>query len=86
MMTLFEVILVEGKADAALLSEDTLASTGAQVFTPQEAAFVGLDGIPDDPEGRDRKLIACGAAETQFVASRLESNEAVASFRLIEVG
>ena len=62
------------------------ASSGAQVFTPEEAKFVGLEGIPDNPDGHARKLIACGAAEKNFIASRLEANAAVASFRLLELG
>ena len=85
-MTLFEVFLAPGEENATLLSDEIRASSGAQVFTPAEAAIVGLEGVPDDPEGRPRKLIAVGGADQGLIASRLESNGAVASFRVVEMG
>lgn len=85
-MTLFEVFLAPGQENDALLSDEVRESSGAQIFTPEEAAFVGLEGIPEDPQGRPRKLIAVGAGDERLIASRLEANGAVASFRQVELG
>ena len=63
-----------------------LDATGAQIFTPAEARFVGLEGIPDDPEGRERVLIAFRPADEQYIASRLEAHPAVATFKLHDLG
>lgn len=84
-MNLFEVFLVEGRDASELLSADVLETTGAQIFTPEEAAFVGLEGIPADPEGRPRAFVACKPSDQQFIASRLESHAAVGGFKLHEL-
>jgi hypothetical protein len=84
-MKLFEIFLAPGKEEAELLSAETLSETGAQIFTPKEAAFIGLDGVPDDPEGRPRKLIACKPGDERLIVTRLEANDAVASFKLHEL-
>ena len=85
-MKLFEVFVVPDKDHNQLLSPDALELTNAQVFTEKEAEFVGLSGIPADPEGRARVFIACLPSHEAFVTSRLEGHDAVAQFRIIEVG
>ncbi len=85
-MKLFEVFLVPGVDHGDLLSRETLDATGAQIFTPAEARFVGLEGIPDDPEGRARVLIAFRPADEQYIATRLEAHPAVATFLLHDLG
>lgn len=81
-MKLYEVFLVPDVDPGELLSQETLDATGAQIFTPAEARFIGLEGIPDDPEGRARVLIACRPSDEQYIASRLEGHPAVATFKL----
>ncbi|MEZ4440585.1 MAG: hypothetical protein R3B72_15915 [Polyangiaceae bacterium] len=85
-MLLFEVFLTPGADKSQLLTEDALEATGAQVFTPAEAEFVGLTGVPEDPEGRPRALIACSPSDERFIHSRLEASHVVAAFRMHEVG
>ncbi len=85
-MKLFEVFLAPGSDATGILSKKTLAETGAQIFTPEQAALVGLEGIPPDPEGRDRVFIACGPADERFINSRLEAHAAVAVFKLHDLG
>ena len=85
-MKLFEGFLVEGRDTSNILSPDVIAETGAQVMTPSEAKFVGLEGIPDDPEGRPRLLVACQPADERLIASRLEAHDGVGSFKLHMLG
>ncbi len=85
-MKLFEVFIVEGCDTSKILSPEVLAETGAQMMTPAEAAFVGLEGIPDDPEGRTRVLVACQPADERLISTRLEAHEGVASFKLHVLG
>ena len=85
-MILYEVFLVEGSEGSTVLSAEALEESGAQIFTPQEAAIVGLQGIPDDPEDRPRVLIACSPGNSQFIATRLEASAAVGTFKLHEMG
>ena len=81
-MNLFEVFLVPGGDASQLLSAEILEETGAQIMTPEEAELVGLQGLPEDPQGRLRKSIACSPSDERLVASRLEAHAAVGSFRL----
>ncbi len=85
-MKLFEVFLTAGADGRSVLSEEVLSTTGAQVFTPQEAELVGLEGTPADPTGRARVLIACSPSDERMIASRLEGNDLVDAFKLHEVG
>ena len=85
-MKLFEVFVVEGRDTSNLLSAEVIEATGAAVMTPEEAAFVGLEGIPEDPEGRKRLLIAFNPTGERLIASRLEAHDAVASFKLHMLG
>lgn len=84
-MKLFEVFLIEGQGAADLLSADMLERTGAQVMTVEQAAFVGLEGIPEDPQGRQRLLIACKPEDVRIIHTRLESHQAVGGFRLHDI-
>jgi hypothetical protein len=81
-MKLFEVFLNTGVDGKSLLSPEVLQSTGAQVFSPREAELVGLEGIPEDPQGRARVLIACAPADERLIATRLEAHDGVGSFKL----
>ncbi|MBW2458072.1 MAG: hypothetical protein JRI68_26445 [Deltaproteobacteria bacterium] len=85
-MKLFEVFIIEGQDASNILSPEVLAETGAQIMTPAEAAFVGLEGIPDDPEGRPRVLVACQPADERLITSRLEAHAAVGGFKLHVIG
>jgi hypothetical protein len=83
-MTLFEVFIGPAGLQSPLLS-DEISNSGAQIMTPQEASFVGLEGIPDDPAGRDRMLIACAQADQGLIATRLEAHADVSGFRVLEL-
>ncbi len=84
-MKLFEVFVREGSGRDQVISPEVIEQTGAQVFSQAEADFVGLEGIPDDPEGRERLFIACSPTDARFITTRLEGNEAVAGFKLHEM-
>lgn len=85
MITVFEV-LVDAAGDAdALLSEEALRETRAQVMTLAQAAERGFSGARPDPQGREVRLIAVPARDAQFVQRRLEANDAVLSFRKHDV-
>jgi len=84
-MKLYEVFLVPDRDASSLLSSEALAETGAQIFTPAEAELVGLQGLPNDPEGRPRLLIAFKPGDEGFIGGRLEAHEAVAQFKLHEL-
>ncbi len=84
-MKLFEVFLSPGANASALLTEEAIQASGAQIFSEQEAELVGLEGIPDNPSGETRVFIACGNGDERFVATRLEAAAGVARYRLHEV-
>lgn len=84
-MILFECILGEGVDGNSILSDDVKQSTGAQIMTPEEAAFVGLEGIPDDPQNRPRVLVACAPNAERLVHTRLEQHHGVHGFRAIKL-
>ncbi len=84
-MILFEYILGAGVDGASLLSAEVMESTGAQIMTPEQAAFVGLEGIPDDPENRPRVLVACSPANERLIQSRLEQHDGVLGFRSLKL-
>ena len=85
MLHVFEVFVAPGHDPDALLSEETLAETQAQVMTPDEAAAVGFSGIQPDAKGREVRLIAVAQRDSQWVQRKLEANEAVTSFKVHEV-
>jgi hypothetical protein len=85
-MLLFEVILEAGQGHVRLLSDETLADTGAQEMTPEQAEKAGFHGIPEDPHGRERRFIACKHSDQGRILNALEAHAAVAQFQLHEVG
>lgn len=85
MMVLFEVFLAPGSDASALLSPETAKETGAVVMTIPEAEALGFAGMPADPEGRDRRLIAVRKADAAWLNRTLEASEVVAGFRMFDV-
>lgn len=81
-MILFEAFLTQGDLDQPLLSDEVLSSTGAAIMTPEQAELVGLEGVPPDPDGRARLLIACQPADQRLITSRLEAHPNVGLFKL----
>jgi hypothetical protein len=84
-LVVFEVIVAAGHDPDALLSDEVLRETQAQVMTLEQAAAVGFSGARPDPKGRALRLIAVAPRDAQFVQRRLEANDAVSSFRPHEV-
>jgi hypothetical protein len=85
MLIVFEVVVAAGQDPDALLSEEVLRETQAQVMTIAEATAVGFSGARPDPRGREIRLIAVAPRDAQFVQRRLEGSAAAQSFRLHEV-
>lgn len=85
MLIVFEVFIAPGHDPDALLSEEALADTQAQVMTIDQAAAVGFQGAKPDPKGREVRLIAVAPRDAQYIQRRLEANDGVASFRPHEV-
>lgn len=85
MLIVFEVIVARGGDPDALLSDEVLAETQAQVMTLDEAAAVGFSGARPDAKGREVRLVAVAPRDAQFVQRRLEANDAVQSFTPHEV-
>jgi hypothetical protein len=85
MMVVFEVFLAPGADADALLPPATKQETGAVVMTIAEAEAVGFGGVPADPSGRDRRLVAVRKADAQWVHRALEGSEACGGFRMFDV-
>jgi hypothetical protein len=85
MLIVFEVVIAKGEDPDALLSQEVLDETHAQVMTMAEASAVGFSGARADPKGREIRLIAVAPRDAQFVQRRLEASAAAQSFRLHEV-
>jgi len=85
MHVMFEVFLKPGTTGEGLVSEETLADTQAQIMTPDEAKAVGLDGLPDDPEGRERRFIVIAKSDERRIYHQLELSPEVTAFRLHEI-
>ncbi len=85
MLNVFIVNIAPGHEAAPLLSEETLHETQAQVMTPDEARAVGFTGLPEGA-GDNIRLIAVAARDARWVERALESNHAVTSYRMKEVG
>jgi hypothetical protein len=85
MLVLFEVLVAPGHDPDALLTEEALADTEAQVMTLAEAVAVGFHGARPDPKGREIRLIAVTPRDALYVQRRLEANDAVLSFKPHEV-
>ncbi len=85
MLIVYEVVIARGHDPDALLSEEALADTQAQIMTVDEAKAVGFSGAQPDPKGREIRLIAVAPRDAQYVQRRLEANDGVQSFRAHEV-
>jgi hypothetical protein len=85
MLCIFEVKVATGHDPDALLSEEALRETQAQVMTLEQARAVGFSGARPDAGGHEVRLVAVAPRDSQFVQRRLEANDAVLSFRLHEV-
>ncbi len=85
MLSVFEVHIAPGSDPDSLLSENVKKETQAQVMTFDEARKVGFQGLPD-PGGAEVRLIAVAKRDAPWIQRVLENNEAVAGFRVHEVG
>jgi hypothetical protein len=85
MLILYEVVIARGHDPDALLSEEALTDTQAQIMTLDEAKAVGFSGAQPDPKGREIRLIAVAPRDAQYVQRRLEANDGVQSFRAHEI-
>ncbi len=85
MLIVFEVIVAKGENPDALLSQEVLDETHAQVMTTAEASAVGFSGARADPKGREIRLIAVAPRDSQFIQRRLEASAAVQAFQRHEV-
>jgi hypothetical protein len=84
MLHVFVATIAPGRDADALLSEEILRETQAQVMTPEEAAAVGFTGVVV-PEGRQVRVIAVAARDARWIHRALEANPAVTSYRVREV-
>ncbi|MEJ7727814.1 MAG: hypothetical protein WKG00_01220 [Polyangiaceae bacterium] len=86
MLVVFEVHFAPGADPDALLSAETLRETQAQIMTADDAAKVGFTGMTPPPEGTEVRLIAVASKDQRWIQRALELSDAVASFRLHDVG
>lgn len=80
MHVMFEVILAPGASAEGLLSPETIEDTKAQVLTRAEAEKIGFTGIPDDPQGRERRFIVAKRSDARRISNRLEVVPVVTGF------
>jgi hypothetical protein len=85
MHVMFECFLAPGALGQALISDETLRDTQAQVMTAEEAVAVGFSGLPEDPAGRQRRFIVCTQTDARRIEKQLEMNNEVAAFRMHEI-
>lgn len=85
MMIVFEVHIAPGSEAVPLLTPETLRETQAQLMTLDEARQVGFGGLPPPPPGVEVRLIAVAQRDARWIQSRLDSNEAVAGYKVHEV-
>lgn len=85
-MAVFEVYLARGKSADDLLSAEILRETQAQIMTLDEAEKVGFRGLQPVADAGELRLIAVTRRDAPWVHRSLEQNEAVASFRVHDVG
>jgi hypothetical protein len=83
MLNLFVAHLTPGADGSAILSAETVADTGAQVMTPEQAKAVGFAGLPDYPA--NVALIVSRTSDRNRILSSLEQSPAVAKFEVHEV-
>ena len=80
MHLMFEVFLTPGSFGQGLLTAETQADTQAQVMTKAEAEAVGFGGLPDDPQGRERRFIICAEMHGRRIQNALTASADVAAF------
>ena len=86
MLCLFEIFLAPGPRESdQLLSDEIMETTQAQIMTPEQAEAVGFHGIPEDPQGRKRVIIAVAPRDARLIHTRLEASAAVGAYRMHEV-
>lgn len=81
MLHVFEVFVAPESEHVALLSDEILRETLAQVMTPAEARAVGFSGFAEDGENVVR-LIAVHEKDARWVQRAIETNDAIVSFRV----
>ena len=86
MLHVFEVYVAPGFNPDEILSRETIEETAAQVMSLAEARAVGFSGIPDPPPGRTIRVVAVNQRDAQWIHRKLESNHAVTSYKVHEVG
>jgi hypothetical protein len=84
-MMLFEVYLESGSFGQAILSEETMADTGAQLMSDAEAAAAGFDGLPGNTSGSDRRWIACRETDAGRIVNALNMSGSVSQFKPHEI-
>jgi hypothetical protein len=85
MHVMFEVYLTPGSFGQNLLTEETKADTQAQIMTKAEAEAVGFAGIPDDPQGRERRFIVCAQKDARRIQNALNASAEVAAYDAHEI-
>lgn len=80
MHVMFEVYLTPGSFGQGLLTKETQADTQAQIMTKEEAEQVGFAGLPDDPQGRERRFIVCAEKDARRITNALTASAEVAAF------
>lgn len=86
MLVVFEVHLAPGADPSNLFSEEMLKETQAQIMTLDEARAVGFQHPLKEQEGLELRLIACSKRDAGWVHRTLEASNAVAAFRMHDIG
>ena len=86
MLVVFEVYFAPGSDPDSVLTEETLRETQAQVMTPEDAAKVGFSGLAPAEDGVETRLIAVASKDQRWIQRALEASDAVARFRVHDVG
>ncbi len=85
MMVVFEVHVAPGADPNHLLTAETQRETQAQIMTFDEARKVGFGGLPAAPTDHEVRLIAVAKRDASWIHRSLETNEAVATFRMFDI-
>jgi hypothetical protein len=85
MHVMFERFLAPGSMGQRLISEETERDTQATVMTAEQAVALGFSGLPEDPQGRERRFIVCTQGDARRIQSQLEMHNEVAAFRMHEI-
>lgn len=85
MMVVFEVHVAPGADPSHIITKETQRETQAQVMTIDEAKKVGFGGLPAAPADHEVRFIAVAKRDASWIHRSLETNEAVATFRMFDV-